>query len=153
MLPLDPLDPRQRSVLRIRAGFAGAIFIGVTLVAAIAAEGSVRPIPLLVAAIAVALLMQVSVARRYRSWGYRVDADELHVGHGVLTRVRTVVPFARVQHIDVAQGPLQRRFGLGTLVLHTAGTRASTVGLPGLRYEEAERLRDEIRSKIRQEPA
>jgi hypothetical protein len=62
-----------------------------------------------------------------------------------------VVPFGRVQHIDVVQGPLQRRFGVGSLVLHTAGTRSAAVLLPGLAAAEAERMRDHIRGKIRED--
>ena len=89
--------------------------------------------------------------RRYRAWGYREGEDELHVRRGLLVRVRTIVPFGRVQHIDVAQGPIERRFGLATLILHTAGTRGASVPLPGLPHGEAERMRDRIRAKIRQD--
>ena len=70
-----------------------------------------------------------------------------------MTRIRTVVPFGRVQHIDVAQGPIERSFGLATLILHTAGTRGASVPLPGLLFDEAERMRDRIRVKIRQDLA
>ena len=91
--------------------------------------------------------------RRWRAWGYREEADELHIRHGLLVRTNTVVPFGRVQHIDVAQGPVERRFRLATLILHTAGTRGAAVPLPGLPFDEAERMRDHIRGKIRQELA
>jgi membrane protein YdbS with pleckstrin-like domain len=53
--------------------------------------------------------------RRYRSWGYAMTEDELHIQHGLWNRTRTVVPFGRVQHIDVAQGPIERAFGVGHL--------------------------------------
>jgi membrane protein YdbS with pleckstrin-like domain len=89
--------------------------------------------------------------RRYKSWGFRIDEDELHIQQGLWLRVLTIVPFGRVQHIDVAQGPLERRFGVGALILHTAGTRNSAVALPGLEHGEAGRLRDIIRAKIRQD--
>ena len=92
-----------------------------------------------------------SPGRRYRSWGYRVEDEELHIRHGLWTRIRTIVPFGRVQHIDVAQGPIERQFGVARLILHTAGTRSSAVGLPGLESAEAERIRDVIRSQIRQD--
>ena len=59
-------------------------------------------------------------------------------------RTRTVVPFGRVQHIDVSEGPVERRFRLATLILHTAGTRSAAVSLPGLTREEAESMRDRI---------
>ncbi len=61
------------------------------------------------------------------------------------------MPFGRVQHIDVAQGPIERQFGVARLILHTAGTRSSAVGLPGLDTGEAGRIRDVIRSRIRQD--
>src|SRR6185295_13446375 len=89
--------------------------------------------------------------RRYRHWGYREGGEELEIRRGMIVRVRTIVPFGRVQHIDVAQGPVQRRFGLATLVLHTAGTQGAAVPLPGLLHGEAEAMRDRIRAKIRQE--
>jgi membrane protein YdbS with pleckstrin-like domain len=111
--------------------------------------GLIAGIVLLLALIAIFLLPR----RRWRAWGYREEEDELHVRHGLLVRFRTVVPFGRVQHIDVAQGPIERRFGLATLILHTAGTRGAAVPLPGLPHDEAERMRDRIRAKIRQELA
>ena len=82
-----------------------------------------------------------------------MSEDELHVQRGLWTRERTVVPFGRVQHIDVTQGPLERRFGIGTLILHTAGTRGSAVQLPGLAFEQAGQMRDVIREQIRQDLA
>jgi uncharacterized protein len=54
------------------------------------------------------------------------------------------VPRTRIQHLDVAQGPVQRRFGLGTLVLHTAGTFSASVALDGLAHETAMALRDDL---------
>lgn len=151
-----PLDPRQLWVIRIRLGL---FLLPVILAAAVLDVGPVRDTALpagfvpglaaLLALVAVALLPR----RRYRAWGYRMDEDELHLRRGLLIRVRTVVPFARVQHIDVAHGPIERSFGLGTLVLHTAGTRGAAVALPGLAVEDAEDMRDRIREKIRQDVA
>ena len=57
----------------------------------------------------------------------------------------THVPRSRVQHTDVSQGPLERRYGLGTLVVYTAGTDHARVSLPGLAWETALALRDELR--------
>ena len=47
-----------------------------------------------------------------------------------------------MQHLDVKHGPLARRFGLATLVLHTAGTRDSAVSVPGLDADDAAHLRE-----------
>ena len=149
-----PLDRGQLSVLRIRA-----LLTVLTLIAALLAidAGPLRQtsIPFGVvsgpAAFLLILAALLSPGRRYRSWGYSAGEEELHIQYGLWTKVRTIVPFGRVQHIDVSQGPLERRFGVGRLILHTAGTRSSSVALPGLAFEEAGRLRDLIRSHIRQD--
>ena len=115
------------------------------------------PLPfglLLGAALLILLYLAVlAPPRRYRAWGYAIDPEELHVRRGVWTRVQTVVPLDHVQHIDVSQGPLERAVGICSLVLHTAGTLHSQIVLPGLDRATAERLRDEIRVRMREEPA
>jgi hypothetical protein len=151
---MTPLHPRQLTIFRIRAGIAASVLLAATVFAdSVWLRLTLVPFGLASAAAALLLIpLALLMPRlRYRSWGYELGDDELHVQHGRWIRVRTVVPFGRVQHIDVTQGPLERRFGLGTLVLHTAGTRTSSVGLPGLAHEEAERMRDLIRGKIRQD--
>jgi len=89
---------------------------------------------------------------RWRRWGYAFTERELHVARGWLTRVHTVVPVARVQHIDVSQGPLERGAGVATLRLHTAGTEGSLVTLPGISAARAEEIRDAIRARIDDAP-
>jgi len=150
---MTPLDPAQLSVLRVRAAFTAAVMLVPVLVLESARPFDLVPAGAIGAAAALVLLGGALLLppRRYRSWGYRMEEDELHVQHGVWTHTRTIVPFGRVQHIDVSQGPIERRYGVGTLILHTAGTRGSAVELPGLKFEEAGRMRDEIRGKIRQD--
>ena len=67
---------------------------------------------------------------------------------GLWWRRDITVPFGRVQHLDVTQGPLERLFGLGTLVLHTAGNHNSSVALPGLAHAQALTMRDAIRAHV-----
>jgi uncharacterized protein len=151
---MTPLHPDQVKVLAIRAG----LFTTMLTLAAFAADlGPLRetplpplilPLPVLVLGLFATLVLP---RRRYRHWGYREGEEELEIRRGMLVRVRTIVPFGRVQHIDVAQGPIQRRFGLATLILHTAGTQSAAVPLPGIPHQEAEAMRDRIRIKIRQD--
>jgi membrane protein YdbS with pleckstrin-like domain len=61
----------------------------------------------------------------------------------------TIIPFGRIQHIDVDQGPVQRRYDLATLSVHTAGSHNDTVSLPGLLHADALALRETIRAHIR----
>ncbi len=153
---MTPLHPGQLGVLRVRTALASLVplFAAVTLDLEALRRTMMPPglVPAAVAALALLAILVLS-KRRYRAWGYDESEDELHIAHGLLVRVRTIVPFARVQHIDLAQGPVERRFGVATLILHTAGTRGAAVPLPGLAQEEAERMRDRIRAKIRQELA
>jgi membrane protein YdbS with pleckstrin-like domain len=77
---------------------------------------------------------------RYRHWRYQVAEDALELRHGVVRQVHSAIPYFRVQHIDVAQGPVERAVGLSRLVLHTAsaGTDAT---IPGIAAGDAEGLR------------
>lgn len=83
------------------------------------------------------------VGRHQRSWRYLERADDLLISRGVLWRQLTVVPYGRMQLVEVTSGPLDRRFRLARLQLHTAAA-ASDATIPGLDPQEAERLRDRL---------
>lgn len=82
--------------------------------------------------------------KQYRYTRWRLDAQGFALRRGRLWRHETRVPASRVQHLDLKRGPLERRFGLATLVIHTAGTRHSAVAVAGLDAADAERLRDRL---------
>jgi membrane protein YdbS with pleckstrin-like domain len=149
-----PLHEDQLTVMRIRTSIYTAVLALAALVAGLAFLVE-TPVLSLGPAGGLALLGAFSALvlapRRYRAWGYHEGEDELAIRRGLWVRTRTIVPFGRVQHIDLSQGPIERPFGLATLILHTAGTRGATVALPGLEQEQAERMRDRIRAKIRQD--
>ncbi|MFF9524835.1 PH domain-containing protein [Streptomyces achromogenes] len=81
--------------------------------------------------------------RNWRSWRYAERADDLLISRGVLWREETVVPYGRMQLVEVTSGPVERRFGLATVQLHTAAA-ATDATIPGLDPAEAERLRDRL---------
>jgi membrane protein YdbS with pleckstrin-like domain len=81
--------------------------------------------------------------RRYRAWGYAEREDDLLVRRGVMIRRLTVVPYGRMQFVDVTAGPVDRIFHLATVQLHTAAA-ATDARIPGLDNSEAERLRDQL---------
>jgi membrane protein YdbS with pleckstrin-like domain len=81
--------------------------------------------------------------RAVRAWGYAERDQDLLVRHGLLIRRLSIVPYARMQFVDVTAGPLERAFGLATVQLHTASA-ASDAKVPGLPPEEASRLRDRL---------
>ncbi|TDO54249.1 hypothetical protein EV643_10130 [Kribbella sp. VKM Ac-2527] len=85
----------------------------------------------------------VLIGRNQRSWKYAEREDELLVSHGIMFRQLVVVPYGRMQFVDVAAGPLERAFGIATVELHTA-TPATDAKIPGLHPDEASRLRDRL---------
>jgi uncharacterized protein len=149
------LERGQLWVMRINALILAVILLlaGSFAEAALARE---TPLPagsvLLPLAPLLIYLVFIAPGRRYRAWGYRMEEAELHVRRGVWTQIETIVPLDRVQHIDISQGPLERAFAVCRLVLHTAGTMHSLVLLPGLARPTAERMREDIRARIAQEP-
>ncbi|UOR16244.1 PH domain-containing protein [Qipengyuania aquimaris] len=147
---LTQLDPRYKTMMRLVAGlFAIVLLVGATI-AELAIPGWTgvvwAPVLLVVAYIVFYLPM-----RRYATRGYSLAEERLRVVRGVLFHSDTIVPFGRVQHIDVDQGPLERGFGLATLTVHTAGSHNASVSLPGLAHETALAMREDIRAAIRRD--
>jgi membrane protein YdbS with pleckstrin-like domain len=101
------------------------------------------------AAVTVAVVLAGSLAalafvrNRFRSWAYTERDEDLIVQRGVMIRRLSVVPYGRMQYVDVTAGPIDRVFRLATVKLHTAAA-ASDARIPGLEREEAARLRDRL---------
>src|SRR5580658_4817809 len=81
--------------------------------------------------------------RRFRAWRYQERHEDLLVARGVLVQRLSVVPYGRMQFVEVTAGPIERLFNLSTVKLHTAAA-ASDARIPGLDPEEAARLRDQL---------
>jgi hypothetical protein len=135
----------SRQLLKLRRLEVGVPTV--LLTAALVALGVANPttaapytplIPLVLGAIAWRI-----VGRRYRSWGYAEREDDLLVRRGVMFARLSVVPYGRMQFIDVQAGPLERIFSLATVRLHTAAA-ATDARIPGLERDEAARLRDRL---------
>ena len=117
--------------------------VGVGLAAIGALSGSTIAYGLAAAAVALGAIAWPFVGRRFGSWGYAEREDDLLVRRGVMFARLSVVPYGRMQFIDVTAGPLERAFGLATVRLHTAAA-ATDARIPGLEREEAARLRDRL---------
>jgi membrane protein YdbS with pleckstrin-like domain len=143
------LDPRWIPLQRILAVIPTLILAGVTFVFVLSLwAGSgililgflLLPVwAVIIAAFAWHLQRWPAIAYRFSS--YRIDEAGIEIRQGVYWRTLTNVPRSRVQHTDVSQGPFERRFGLGTLVIYTAGTAHSKVNLSGLDFDVARRIR------------
>jgi uncharacterized protein len=145
--PAERLDPRAKTLWRITgvlnmlpllvgAGFASWAmprFGGVSFLVAV--------LPVLAVLALSVVVVGVAPGLRWRRWRYEIRPDEVDLQRGIFWISRTLVPLARVQHVDTRQGPLQRRFGLSTVVFYTA---AGPNQIPELSTPVAEEARDRI---------
>jgi uncharacterized protein len=147
---LTPLNPAYVTTTRIASALGLLPFL---IVAGILEFAQLLPpssiiVPVLLLYVFMAFIVP---ARKYRHWGYDMGSDRLRIVRGYMFYRDTVVPFGRIQHIDVDQGPIDRRYNLATLTVHTAGNHNSTVALPGLLHADALAMREAIRAAIRQD--
>ncbi|MBS7670559.1 PH domain-containing protein [Croceicoccus gelatinilyticus] len=147
---LTALDPRHVTVLRIEA-LLGMVPILIGAVIAELAADLPTGVVILPALLLTAVVTLPLPKRRYRRKGYSTTMDRLRFVKGWFRKSDTVVPFGRVQHIDVKQGLVERWFGLATLVVHTAGTHNASVSVPGLSRETAVEVREAIAARIRRD--
>ena len=142
-------SPRFSSMRRAQVAAvtaASCLFVAVLILVALAR--GLHPQPAAVALVAGALLVaglvgDFSLQRRVRAWAYCEREDDLLVRRGVLITRLSVVPYGRMQFIDVVAGPIERIYGLATVRMHTAAA-ASGARIPGLSAESAATLRDHL---------
>jgi len=80
----------------------------------------------------------------YRHLFYCLTEDSVIIRKGVFWKMETIVPKSRIQHTDIAQGPVERAFGISSLIIHTAGTQFALVPLSGINQDLAPRLRNHL---------
>jgi membrane protein YdbS with pleckstrin-like domain len=152
------LDPRVVNLWRLQALVSfGTFFLPVALVTA----GALLTVlgagaALLAALLSMGLLLLVLVIVQVGIWPplsydrfrYAVRERDLWVARGVLFRQQSVIPHARIQHVDTRQGPLERIFGLSRLLVYTASGLAADGGIPGLDSAVAHALRDDLAGRV-----
>ena len=151
---LTRLHPNYKLLMRVGAIILGLVIFAISAIVAGAlnAELGLPMWVILVPALVVAgiIAFRVPVAR-YNARGYQISRDRLRVVRGIWWHSDSIVPFGRVQHIDVDQGPIERALDIATMTLHTAGSHNASVKLPGLGHELAIEMREAIRAHIKRE--
>lgn len=151
----DPFDLHDVEWTPVSARLVGARLVGIGVTAALvvlpaAAVAALVQVPWLWAGVALLVAgfgwAALLVPRQVRAVGYAERADDLLVRRGIVFRQLVVVPYGRMQYVDVSSGPVARSFGIASVQLHTAapGTDAT---IPGLPPQEAARLRDRLASR------
>jgi uncharacterized protein len=140
----QPVSPALARLRRLVLLVGGALLAVVVVVAAMVLS---LPAALWVPLLAVVLVSLVPgwvlIGRNARWWGYAERDEDLYVKHGALFRRLVVVPYGRMQYVDVQAGPLEQAFRIASVHLHTASPGTSA-RIPGLPASEAARLRDRL---------
>ncbi len=137
------LAPAARTIWRL-AGAVPLVLIGLVLtVVLIAVGGGGASVAVFALFVGLAAGWFFVAGRRWAAWGYAERAQDLVLRRGVLIRRLTIVPYGRMQFVDVQQGPLARALGVATVQLHTAAA-ASDAQIPLVVDDEARRLRDRL---------
>ena len=136
-------SPRMWSARQLQLGVVTAVVVLPVTIALSAAGERTAAVATAAGLIAIAVAIYGVLHGRYRAWGYAEREDDLLVRRGVMVRRLSVVPYGRMQFVDVTAGPVDRVFRLATVQLHTAAA-ATDARIPGLAVEEAHRLRDRL---------
>ncbi|HEY7015052.1 MAG TPA: PH domain-containing protein [Streptosporangiaceae bacterium] len=126
----------QAALVAVPAALAGSLIVGLL---ASAGLGLITALGLVI----IGLLWERFLARRVAAWGFAERRDDLMVRRGVMIRRLSVIPYGRMQFIDVTAGPVERSLGLATVRMHTAAA-ASDARIPGLDRAAAAKLRDQL---------
>jgi uncharacterized protein len=138
-------SPRLRALRRyeVAAGTLGALALAVGV--ALAVGAAVAAVAAAVGVLIAGGVADLVAGRRVRAWAYTERDEDLLVRRGVMFRRMSVIPYGRMQYVEVTAGPFERAFGLATVQMHTAAA-ASDARIPGLPAVEAARLRDQLTS-------
>jgi uncharacterized protein len=144
--PEQPWSHPSPGLWRMRRAQLAALTVAVAAVAGVifaASIGAVAAVASVAVVVLAGALSSWFVRNRFRAWRYQERHEDLLVGRGVMVRRLSVVPYGRMQFIEVTAGPVERLFKLSTVKLHTAAA-ASDARIPGLEPEESARLRDRL---------
>jgi membrane protein YdbS with pleckstrin-like domain len=159
----EPIDPEGISWIRISPKFITVQLIGWAIGAVIVVALASVPLVLLlvgvwpgfpawlawtlsVGTLLVNLWMGVLIPRQVRAIGYAERDEDLLIRRGIFFQRVMVVPYGRMQYVDISAGPVERGLGLCTLKLHTASA-GTNAGIPGLPAEEGARLREQLSAR------
>ncbi len=139
------LDPRAKLLWSLTGALQAVPIFAVGAFGSYALVGRVpiylAVLPVLGALVLAVLLVFVLPSLLWRRWRYEIRPLEVDLQRGLLRVTRTLVPMARVQHVDTQRGLLQRRLGLSTVVFYTA---AGPNEIPQLAQDTAAEVRDRI---------
>jgi len=155
LLAYQPLELEYRKVLLIGRTIFLLIMAGILIAFIFTAPSELKIKEYTFVAIALFLIYTlwtyVATYKRFAFKSYALREKDIVYKTGWLWRQVTTVPFNRVQHVSIDQGPIERNFNLSKLKIYTAGGSASDITIPGLRPETADFLKEFIVKKTQDE--
>ncbi|WOT05888.1 PH domain-containing protein [Shewanella youngdeokensis] len=145
-VPLQPIDSRYYTQVHVESLFFSIMsFIAATVITLFAAQLNLSNVLLLLAAL---LMLQCSIGyiryQQAKQLGYATGEHEFLMQQGLWWHKRTSLPYSRLQHVSLSQGPLERHFNLVTLKCFSAGSGSAEIELPGIKQRTAEHLRQHL---------
>ncbi len=146
--PKERLNPKAIKAWRIKGTLYFSVYVILTAAFFITRIFISMPLEIGLVLTGVSLLLgiiQILVVPKLRMiyWGYEIKDNEIDIQHGIIVVKRTLIPMARIQHVDTEHGPIMRQFELATLNIATAGTEHK---IPALDFDTARTLRKKISS-------
>ncbi|WP_110457381.1 PH domain-containing protein [Shewanella algidipiscicola] len=147
-VPLTPVESTYIEQVHIEN-----LLLFVPIIIAIAVIGILVNLPILAllglvtAALVLAALISYGRYKVAQSLAYGVFDYEFVMQQGVIWQQKIALPYSRLQHVSLSQGPLERRFGQHTLKCFSAGSGSAEITLPGLSSSVAESLRQHLLAK------
>lgn len=142
------LKTQERSYLSLNRVILTVVMVAISIILSVGYIFTPLEIWMLMVLLGIVCLIFTMIflylGAQYRHFSYDMNEYGLYINKGVFWRRKIVVPLNRVQHTDVIQGPIERKYDLAELTVHTAGTRNASVKLPGILYTEAEQLRESL---------
>lgn len=141
------LEPQIKRLWQAQAAITGGIFFLTALAIELTLYFTQQKTVLFPGIIAIGILLLLGLpgfllaGRRYETWRYRETDEDLAVAHGIWWKTRRYVARARIQHVDVAAGPIARALGIVSLSIHVGGQVSAAVDIPGLDPAKAEEMR------------
>lgn len=152
-IEFEPLQPSYRRVqLYFNIIFFSVLLIGGSFVAwALEPQDRIFAYGAIGFVFLIFIISLLLIDRSFKVKGLAVRMHDVIYKRGLIFRKITSIPFNRIQHVELNQGPIEKQFGLGRLEIYTAGGAASDLKIPGLKYEEAKSLRAYIIQKTMQD--
>ncbi len=146
---LTPLEPSYWKVVLINT-FIFLIVLGIGVFLFLYFQPEIPVDIFIISGIYAAFCLIIIVLKyfSFKSQKYAFRDHDVIYQSGYISISTTVIPYNRVQHVTLFEGLVSKQFGLAKVGIFTAGGKGSDIEIPGIKKEEAERIKILLTAKI-----